>query len=229
MPGSSAPLEHPRRRATASRSSTATRTARPSRNGQPNCQAGQTGYALGEALLPGQSPDNPTFGVPNIAKAAGVPPLGKTNLFLEQNGDRVFGPGQGLTVGPNSESASPTSTIGLIAIVLVFIGFYLAFTKTIPFVGHGYELKAVVPGRSERACQEPGADRRRQRRQGHRRPAPDGDANGEGEDAAVVTMELKDDGAARSTRTRRCSCGRASSSRATCSSTCTRAARARRS
>ena len=59
-------------------------------DGQPNCQAGQTGYALGEALIPGQSKDNPTFGVQNIAKAAGVPPLGKTDLFLEQNGDRIF-------------------------------------------------------------------------------------------------------------------------------------------
>jgi hypothetical protein len=33
--------------------------------------------------------------------------------------------------------------IGLIAIVLTFIGFYLAFTKSIPFAGHGYQLKAV--------------------------------------------------------------------------------------
>ena len=56
----------------------------------PNCQAGQTGYALGEALIPSQSPDNPTFGVQNIAKAAGVPDLGRTNLFLEQNGNRLF-------------------------------------------------------------------------------------------------------------------------------------------
>jgi hypothetical protein len=64
-------------------------------NGQPNCQAGQTGYALGEALIPGQHTDNPTFGVQNVAKAAGVAPLGKTNLFLEQDGTRIFGPGAG--------------------------------------------------------------------------------------------------------------------------------------
>jgi hypothetical protein len=63
--------------------------------GQPDCQAGQTGYALGEALLPGQGKDNPTFGVQNVAKAAGMPPLGKTDLFLQQNGDRIFGPGAG--------------------------------------------------------------------------------------------------------------------------------------
>jgi ABC-type transporter Mla subunit MlaD len=56
----------------------------------PNCQAGQTGYSLGEALVPGQSPDNPTFGVQNIARAAGVAPLGRTDLFLEQNGHRIF-------------------------------------------------------------------------------------------------------------------------------------------
>jgi ABC-type transporter Mla subunit MlaD len=59
-------------------------------NGQPNCQAGQTGYSLGEALIPGQTKDNPTFGVQNVTKAAGVPPLGKTDLFLEQNGKRDF-------------------------------------------------------------------------------------------------------------------------------------------
>src|SRR4051812_40049663 len=59
-------------------------------DGKPNCQAGQTGYSLGEALIPGQSPNNPTFGVQNVAKAAGVAPLGKTDLFLEQNGNRIF-------------------------------------------------------------------------------------------------------------------------------------------
>jgi ABC-type transporter Mla subunit MlaD len=63
--------------------------------GQPDCQAGQTGYALGEALLPGQPKDNPTFGIQNVAKGAGMPPLGKTDLFLQQNGDRIFGPGAG--------------------------------------------------------------------------------------------------------------------------------------
>src|SRR3982751_6313278 len=59
-------------------------------DGRANCQAGQTGYALGEALIPGQHKDNPTFGVSNVAKAAGVPPLGKTDLFLEQDGTRDF-------------------------------------------------------------------------------------------------------------------------------------------
>jgi virulence factor Mce-like protein len=59
-------------------------------NGQPNCQAGQTGYALGEALIPGQNKNNPTFGVQNVTKAAGVASLGRTDLFLEQNGNRLF-------------------------------------------------------------------------------------------------------------------------------------------
>ena len=59
-------------------------------DGKPNCQAGQTGYPLGQALIPGQDKDNPTFGVQNIAQAGGLPPLGKTDLFLEQNGNRIF-------------------------------------------------------------------------------------------------------------------------------------------
>jgi ABC-type transporter Mla subunit MlaD len=62
-------------------------------NGQPNCQAGQTGYALGEARLPGQNADNPAFGVSQVAgpgSLSGVPSLGKTDLFLEQDGTRIF-------------------------------------------------------------------------------------------------------------------------------------------
>jgi virulence factor Mce-like protein len=59
-------------------------------DGQPNCQAGQTGYPLGEALIPGQDANNPTYGVQNVTKSAGVPPLGKTDMFLTQNGDRIF-------------------------------------------------------------------------------------------------------------------------------------------
>ena len=62
-------------------------------DGQPNCQAGQTGYPLGEALLPGQDANNPTFGVSQVAgpgSQAGVPSLGRTDLFLNQNGDRIF-------------------------------------------------------------------------------------------------------------------------------------------
>ena len=35
-------------------------------------------------------------------------------------------------------------SIGLIAIVLTFVAFYLAFTKSIPFAGHGYQLKAIM-------------------------------------------------------------------------------------
>ena len=61
--------------------------------GQPNCQAGQTGYPFGEALLPGQDPNNPTFGVSQVAgpgSLSGVPSLGRTDLFLTQNGDRIF-------------------------------------------------------------------------------------------------------------------------------------------
>ena len=56
----------------------------------PNCQNGQTGYPLGEARVPGQGFDNPTFGVSDISSALGIPNLGKTDLFLYKNGDRTF-------------------------------------------------------------------------------------------------------------------------------------------
>ena len=56
----------------------------------PNCQAGQFGYPLGQALLPGQPRDNPAFGLSNISAQTGTPPLGRTDLFLRQDGGRIF-------------------------------------------------------------------------------------------------------------------------------------------
>jgi virulence factor Mce-like protein len=60
----------------------------------PNCQNGQTGYPLGEALTNGQPVDVPAFGVPQISTALGIPPLGKTDLFLMKDSERRF-PGDG--------------------------------------------------------------------------------------------------------------------------------------
>jgi ABC-type transporter Mla subunit MlaD len=57
---------------------------------EPNCQAGQVGYAMGEALSPGQGFDNPAFGVQNVGHATGLGPLGRADLFLTQTGERIF-------------------------------------------------------------------------------------------------------------------------------------------
>ncbi|MGH2955414.1 MAG: MlaD family protein [Solirubrobacterales bacterium] len=57
----------------------------------PNCQAGQFGYIVGEALSKGQHRDNPTFGVYNIAEGIpGAAPFGRTDIFLRQSGLREF-------------------------------------------------------------------------------------------------------------------------------------------
>ncbi len=63
----------------------------------PNCQNGQTGYPVGQALSPGQDLSNPTFGVKDIAKTLGLPganggapAVGKTDLFLLKDGTRIF-------------------------------------------------------------------------------------------------------------------------------------------
>src|SRR3954462_4825354 len=81
--------------------------------------------------------------------------------------------------------------IGLIAIVLTFIGFYLAFTKSIPFAGHGYQLKAIVQDAENIRAKSPvrisGVDVGEVSDIQHLT-----DANGNGEDAAVVTMDIKD-------------------------------------
>jgi ABC-type transporter Mla subunit MlaD len=53
-------------------------------DGTPDCQSGQTGYVLGQYLLPGQDPSNPAFAIPNIPGAQGL-----TNVYFDQNGDRT--------------------------------------------------------------------------------------------------------------------------------------------
>ncbi len=94
-------------------------------------------------------------------------------------------------VNPNHRKRLSNAQIGLIAIVLTFIGFYLAFTKTIPFAGHGYQLKAVFQDAQNIRAKSPvrisGVDVGEVSDVQHVT-----DANGKGEDAAVVTMDLKD-------------------------------------
>jgi ABC-type transporter Mla subunit MlaD len=81
--------------------------------------------------------------------------------------------------------------IGLIALVLTFIGFYLAFTKSIPFAGHGYQLKAVFADAQNIRAKSPvrisGVDVGEVSDVQHVT-----DADGTGEDAAMVTMDIKD-------------------------------------
>jgi phospholipid/cholesterol/gamma-HCH transport system substrate-binding protein len=92
---------------------------------------------------------------------------------------------------PNQNRRLSNFQIGLIAIVLTFIGFYLAFTKTIPFAGHGYQLKAVFHDaqniRNKSPVRISGVQVGQVSNVQHLT-----DANGNGEDAAVVTMDLKD-------------------------------------
>ena len=63
----------------------------PTGQGGNDCQSGQFGYPLGEALSINQDDSNPTFGPYNIAESVpGGIPFGVTDLFLRQNGVREF-------------------------------------------------------------------------------------------------------------------------------------------
>jgi phospholipid/cholesterol/gamma-HCH transport system substrate-binding protein len=92
---------------------------------------------------------------------------------------------------PNHSRRLSNTQIGLIAILLTFFGFYLAFTKTIPFAGHGYQLKAIFQDAQNVRAKSPvrisGVDIGEVSDVQHLT-----DANGNGEDAAVVTMDIKD-------------------------------------
>lgn len=93
---------------------------------------------------------------------------------------------------PNHTPRISNLQIGLIAIVLTVIGFYLAFTKSIPFLsGGGYEVKAVFEDAQNIRAKSPvrisGVDVGEVTEVEHLV-----DENGEGEDAAVITMEIED-------------------------------------
>jgi phospholipid/cholesterol/gamma-HCH transport system substrate-binding protein len=94
-------------------------------------------------------------------------------------------------MNPNHSRRISNFQIGLIAIVLTFIGFYLAFTKSIPFAGHGYQLKAVFADAQNIRAKSPvrisGVEVGEVSDVQHE-IAP----NGEGQNAAVVTMDIKD-------------------------------------
>jgi ABC-type transporter Mla subunit MlaD len=94
-------------------------------------------------------------------------------------------------MNPNHSRRLSNLQIGLIAIALTFIAFYLAFTKSIPFAGHGYQLKAVFADAQNIRAKSPvrisGVDVGEVSDVQH-----EVNANGQGQDAAVVTMDIKD-------------------------------------
>ena len=66
--------------------------------------------------------------------------------------------------GPHGRE--PRSRSALVVLVVACIGVYFGFTKDIPFT-HGFRLKAVFQSANSIRDELAGADRRRQRRQGH--------------------------------------------------------------
>jgi phospholipid/cholesterol/gamma-HCH transport system substrate-binding protein len=94
-------------------------------------------------------------------------------------------------MNPNQTKRISNAKIGLIAVVLTVFGFYLAFTKTIPFAGHGYQLKAIVQDAENIRAKSPvrisGVDVGQVSDVQHLT-----DPNGRGQDAAVVTMDMQD-------------------------------------
>src|SRR5919197_5634662 len=92
---------------------------------------------------------------------------------------------------PNEKRRISNFQIGLIAIILTVVGFYLAFAKSIPFAGHGYQLKAVVGDAQNIRAKSPvrisGVEVGKVSDVQHVV-----DDNGNGQDAAVITMDIKD-------------------------------------
>jgi len=87
----------------------------------------------------------------------------------------------------------PNWGIGLIALGVTVIGFYLAFAKSIPFTGDGYTLKAVFSDAQSVRAKSPvriaGVQVGEVTQVEHVT-----DGSGNGLDAALVTMKINDDG-----------------------------------
>jgi len=98
-----------------------------------------------------------------------------------------------MTARPNDSRLLSNLQIGLIAIVLTVFGFYLAFTKSIPFTGDGYTVKAVFSDAQSIRANSPvrvsGVDVGKVIQIEHLT-----DGNGNGADAAVITMAIDEDG-----------------------------------
>jgi ABC-type transporter Mla subunit MlaD len=98
-----------------------------------------------------------------------------------------------MTPRPNHSQLLSNFAIGVIALVLVVVGFYLAFSKSIPFTGDGYTVKAVFQDAQNIRTKSPvrvaGVDVGKVTEVEHLT-----NENGDGLDAAVVTMEITDEG-----------------------------------
>ena len=98
-----------------------------------------------------------------------------------------------MTSRPTDSRRLSNFAIGVIAMVIVVAGFYLAFAKSIPFTGDGYTVKAVFQDAQNIRTKSPvrvaGVDVGKVTSVEHLT-----DENGDGLDAAVVTMEITDEG-----------------------------------
>jgi len=93
---------------------------------------------------------------------------------------------------PDDNRRFSNVTIGLIAIALTVLGIYLAFAKSIPFTGDGYQVKAVFADAQNIRVNSPvriaGVEVGKVKKVEHLT-----DDQGNGEDAAVITMSLDED------------------------------------
>jgi virulence factor Mce-like protein len=95
-------------------------------------------------------------------------------------------------MNPNSDKRLADWQIGLIAVLVTVIAFYLAFAKSLPFSGDGYQLKAVFDDAQSLRAKSPvriaGVQVGEVTEVEHVT-----DSDGNGLEAAMVTMKLDDD------------------------------------
>ncbi len=95
-----------------------------------------------------------------------------------------------MTRRPGNKRWQPWMT-GLVAVVLTVFGFYLGFSKQLPFTGNGYEISGIFTNAQQIRVKSPvriaGVNVGKVTEVDHLT------TDGEGQQAAVVKMELKDD------------------------------------
>ena len=122
-----------------------------------DCQGGQSGYELGQGLVPGQSPSNPAYAVPDLPGSRGP-----TTLFYNDDGqprasrhaDR-FAPARDLEGDRPMRTQRegrrlPNWAIGLVLVIVIAVASVLAFTKEVPW---GDKLRGPAPSSARpRTC-----------------------------------------------------------------------------
>ena len=153
--------------------------------GEADCENGQRGYIRRLARF-----SDPKYDIVSDPETPGLSgPTYRGRPRVPRGQSFVYRPETGRPGGAMRQRGMPPFKAGLIAIVVIAVGTYFAFSKELPFRSH-YEISAVFRSRQQRQAAPARADRRSRRGAGGGHPAP----RARQVARRSITMRIKDDG-----------------------------------